>query len=532
MPYRSSFSLLAGRPFSPNSALIAVLVTITGSTAGVAERFDPELVEVHHCMPINPELGDFRLEGGKFTVATSTDHAQPTPGVAGAWQWFDDLGWVSSDQASRMSGENLANRVDIVFVGDGYTAPELPLFEQQVTAFADEMFAEEPLRTYRPLFSVHRVDVVSQDSGVSNDPVQGISKDTALDMTFWCNGIERLLCVNVGLAYAYANTVMLPGGEQPDQVLALANTSKYGGAGYPSNNLGTASAGNSAAVEIVVHELGHSMANLADEYDYGGPAMFTGPEPVDANASKLTSTQMATQNTKWASWLGTNSSVWDGSHSTFEGAVYSTNGVYRPTNNSKMRSLYRPFNLVSAEAFIKEIYREVSPIDSFGPTQYVTQHTEVFIVPVRPVNRPLSIQWSFKGVPIPGATNERLDTRAAGLTGYGLLTVRAQDTTPWMRDEAFREARMTKSYSFLLDLPPLCTGDIADDFGSPGVDGQVSFGDFLALLGLIGSCPGGSPGCVGDIADDFGTLGANGIGDGQVSFGDFLALLGLIGPCP
>ena len=71
-----------------------------------------------------------------------------------------------------------------------------------------------------------------------------------------------------------------------------------------------------------------------------------------------------------------------------------------------------------------------------------------------------------------------------------------------------------------------CTGDIADDFGSLSSDGQVSFGDFLALLGLIGPCSG-APGCTGDIADDFGTLGA----DGQVSFGDFLALLGLIGSC-
>ena len=72
-----------------------------------------------------------------------------------------------------------------------------------------------------------------------------------------------------------------------------------------------------------------------------------------------------------------------------------------------------------------------------------------------------------------------------------------------------------------------CPGDIADDFGSLGADGQVSFGDFLALLGLIGPCPGATPGCTGDIADDFGSLG----GDGKVSFGDFLALLGLIGPC-
>ena len=73
-----------------------------------------------------------------------------------------------------------------------------------------------------------------------------------------------------------------------------------------------------------------------------------------------------------------------------------------------------------------------------------------------------------------------------------------------------------------------CPGDIADDFGLLGADGMVSFGDFLALLGLVGPCPGGTPGCTGDIADDFGLPG----GDGMVSFGDFLALLGLVGPCP
>ena len=76
-------------------------------------------------------------------------------------------------------------------------------------------------------------------------------------------------------------------------------------------------------------------------------------------------------------------------------------------------------------------------------------------------------------------------------------------------------------------VPGPCTGDIADDFGTLGADGQVSFGDFLALLGLVGPCPGGTPGCVGDIADDFGSP----CRDGQVSFGDFLALLGLIGSC-
>lgn len=42
--------------------------------------------------------------------------------------------------------------------------------------------------------------------------------------------------------------------------------------------------------------------------------------------------------------------------------------------------------------------------------------------------------------------------------------------------------------------PAVCLGDIADDFGftvneGGGPDGQVDFGDFVALLGLIGPCP-------------------------------------------
>ena len=78
------------------------------------------------------------------------------------------------------------------------------------------------------------------------------------------------------------------------------------------------------------------------------------------------------------------------------------------------------------------------------------------------------------------------------------------------------------------DQPVACPFDIADDFGFAGADGQVSFGDFLFALTILGPCPGGTPGCDGDIADDFGFAG----GDGQVSFGDFLFALTVLGPCP
>jgi IgA Peptidase M64 len=69
-----------------------------------------------------------------------------------------------------------ANRADIVYVGDGYTASELGDYAQQVDAIQPTFFAKEPFHAYQGYFTVHRVDVVSNESGVDNDPVQGVSR--------------------------------------------------------------------------------------------------------------------------------------------------------------------------------------------------------------------------------------------------------------------------------------------------------------------------------------------------------------------
>ena len=462
-----------------------------------------------HCMPRDPDNGDFRLVGGRHPQMVEKRTDLPTPFRVGSARFVEGLGWIDELDAAR--APNPANRLDIVFVGDGYTGAQLGTYADQVTAFADAMFRDEPFATYRPLFGIHRVDVVSIDSGVDNDPTQGISRNTAMNMRYWCSNIERLLCIDVGLAYSYANTADLPDGNGPDQVIALANSSKYGGAGYPSSDLGTAAAGNSFAVEIVVHELGHSLGNLGDEYDYGGPAAYPNPESSDDNISTRNAAQMAAQMTKWFRWLGVNNPAFDGNHSTFEGAQYSQTGVFRPTNNSKMRSLDRPFNLVSAEGLIKEIYRVVDPVDSFSPTDpFITAHTTLSVTPVQPIGHDLDIEWLENGVPIPGATGTSIDTCALGLTGFRLVTARVADNTDMVRDEAFRDQFMTRSVQFVLNIPANpadVNGDGTvgpDDFGAwvaaynagapeadQNSDGQVTPADFSAWVSnynSAGSC--------------------------------------------
>lgn len=349
--------------------------------------------------------------------------------------------WVTT-LTPALVAPNPANRVDLVIVGDGYQSSQLGTYATQVAGIASSFFNKEPYLTYAPLFTVHRVDVVSVDSGVDNDPTQGIQRNTALNMGYWCNGIDRLLCVDVNLAFQFANNA-----PDVDLVLALANSSTYGGAGYPSSDLATSAAANGSALEIVRHEFGHALGNLADEYDYGGPATYTGGEPSAINSSKLNSSAMLAAMAKWYRWLGVNNAAFDGLVSTFEGSSYSQFGVYRPTNNSLMRSLGRPFNLPSAEAVILQIYHIVKPIDDATPTSSTLSGTEtLFVTPVTPTNNPLSIQWFRDGLAIPGATAATLNLATLGLGACpATISVTVTDTTTMVKDEAARAQWMSES---------------------------------------------------------------------------------------
>lgn len=369
----------------------------------------------------------------------------PSSVQAASVQTLFQGGAVTGAFGQERAGGPIDNRVHLVFVGDGYTAAELGSYQNHVDNVVAGLFVTEPLGRYAEAFSVHRVDVISNESGVDNDPTNGIDRDTALDMQYWCSGIERLLCVSVSKAYSFAQNA-----PAVDQVIALANSTKYGGAGYTSSNLATSSGGNGAALEIVKHELGHSFGKLADEYTYGGPTDWPNGEPTSKNLSTLDAAAMANQGAKWDEWLGASIPGFEGTMGTYEGGGYSVTGIYRPTPNSLMRSLGRPFNLVGSEEIIKEIYRKVSPIDSASdPAGDYSDADVLFVTTLSVGGAPLPVQWSLDGVPIPGVSSGQLDLSTLGLAGCpATVTATVSDDTPWMRDEAFRDQQMTESVTF------------------------------------------------------------------------------------
>ena len=363
-----------------------------------------------------------------------------------------------------------ANRVDIVLVGDGYTAADLPAYYAHADNVLAGFFAQAPFSIYRSFFNVHRVDVISAESGVDNDPAQGVLRNTALDMAYWCNGVERLLCVNTSKARNQA--LRAPA---VDQTLAIANSSKYGGAGYPSQNLGTLAGGNGLALEIALHEFGHSFADLADEYDYGGPANWPGGEPGEANVTVFTAAQLAAQQRKWYRWLD------HPAVDTFEGANYSRFGIYRPTADSKMRSLNRPWDPVNTEQLILSAYETVRPIDAATAAGSYPGTASFFVDPVDPVGNPLAVRWLLDGQVIPGATGLTFDAAPLLLDGTHTLEVEVQDQTTLVRDEGARATLMTqrRAWTLLDAVAPRVTG-AAFDVDAPAMRMAFTFSEALA----------------------------------------------------
>jgi len=436
-----------------STALIVVLVPFVAAGEPPADVEPRTYIDtVYYDVP--NELGE--LSGGVVTMPITIGN-EPVPG-------FLRVSTIRPDGSPTRAAH--PNRIHVVFVGDGYTASELATYADQVESFADWMFNYEPYTTYRPIFSIHRVDIVSNDSGVDHDPTQGIYRDTALDMGFWCGGTKRLLCVSMSKAKSYA--AQAPG---DDLIVALANSSKYGGAGYSSSDLATASARHSSSADVVVHENGHALADLADEYTYGGPTTYTGSEPSAVNVTKFTAQTLIDNQYKWYRWLGESFPQFDGAHGMYEGGNYSRFGIYRPSNNSMMRALGRPFNMPSVEAHIISFYLYIDPIDTRTPAQTTVPSCETLWVD--PIDIPMQITWSLQALVIAGADAESLDTCAMFIpAGQYQVTARVRDTTPWVRDEAARDQLMTQSVSWNVVFDG-CPADFTTT-GAPG--GSPLFG--------------------------------------------------------
>lgn len=349
------------------------------------------------------------------------------------------------------------DRLDVVIIGDGYTASQQGDFHADATAKWADITAVEPYKSYQGLFNVWTVDAVSPESGISGDPGADTVRNTALGSYFWCSDTERLICTDIDKVASYAAKA-----PAADLVIVLANSTKYGGAGYsgllaegyPFNGVSTLSSDHPSSSLIAAHEIGHSVGLLDDEYTYDAYGTWTGGEPGGINSTTYTAGQLTGRQAKWYRWLGQSDPA-GGTVGTYEGSAYYPFGLHRPTASSLMRELGNTeFNLPGREAMIAGFYRAANALSSAvapGATVQPGQHLAVTLADLGTAAHRgssagglarVELRWYADGVEKASARGRSVVSPASlGVRADGRghrVTAKAVDRTDAIRDPAVR----------------------------------------------------------------------------------------------
>ena len=174
-----------------------------------------------------------------------------------------------------------ADKVDLLLLGDGYTAAETDKWHRDARRMAELLFAVSPFKEHRRDFNVWAVDAPSELSGVSR-PSDGVYRRTPLGAAYDALGSERYV-----LTLENKKMREIAAAAPYEFVEIVVNDRKYGGGGI-HNLYATVAADSAWAPYLFVHEFGHHFAGLADEY-YTSPVSYepsaARPEPWEPNAT-------------------------------------------------------------------------------------------------------------------------------------------------------------------------------------------------------------------------------------------------------
>ncbi|MBQ46206.1 MAG: hypothetical protein CMP10_01695 [Zetaproteobacteria bacterium] len=151
------------------------------------------------------------------------------------------------------------NRIDVVFMGDGYTVEEKQKFFSDMQRMVDDIFRDKTFRSYLPLFNIHLVFRASNESGIGKN---NIAKDTAYGLYRAGNTLRAIYPSD---KRALRNSCSkAPGCDYP---VVIANDPYYGGLG---GEFAISTSSVTSGTKVLRHELGHNFGRVGEEYDGGG----------------------------------------------------------------------------------------------------------------------------------------------------------------------------------------------------------------------------------------------------------------------
>lgn len=368
-----------------------------------------------------------------------------------------------------VAGDGKANRLRMIFLAEGYTALQEADFERDVARINNGFKSKLFYNIYSNAINVFSSFKASEESG-ADDPLNEIYVNTAFDATFNTNGIDRLLTVSTKKVNTFLNTEYLNYDPSLDIVIVVVNSTKYGGSG---GQIAVTSV-ESSAPEVAIHEVGHSFAKLADEYDtnYEG---WVRVEERNATA-KTTRSEIV-----WNNWIDDSTPLptpktapyLEGVVGLFEGANYSSTGWYRPSYSCEMRSLGKEFCSVCTESHVVELYKQVALVDSLYPspsTFVFLSQTEALTLYTLPIDQPIEVVWRIDQREVGRGDSLNLAEALAGFEVGARVTLiaTARDTTGLVKNSLYlSQLQEEVEWRVVVDQttsihskPPLHTGEL------------------------------------------------------------------------
>ena len=260
--------------------------------------------------------------------------------------------------------------IDIVLMGDAYSDRQIAdgTYEADMENLYNNLFTEEPYKSFKDHFNVHYVNVVSATEGY-------VYGNTALDGYF---GDGTLVGGNDNAVFNYALKAISE--EKMDEALLIVamNSDNYAGTCYmyyPTYAAGSYGSGVSVAyfpkggdaetfAQLLHHEAcGHGFAKLADEYAYEGmgavPSYYASDiqmQQDDWGWWKNVDFTSDPYSIRWSHFINDSRYANEGLGA-YEGGLTYWSGVWRPTENSIMRYNTGGFNAPSREAIYYRIHK-------------------------------------------------------------------------------------------------------------------------------------------------------------------------------
>jgi len=176
-----------------------------------------------------------------------------------------------------------ATKLDLLILGDGYTARERAKFERDAKRLTTTLLATSPFKERARDINIWGLAPAAAQSGISR-PSQHIYRRSPIGAMYDAFDSERYVLTfdNKAFRDVAANAPY-------DAVEILVNSATYGGGGI-FGLYSTVAADSVWAPYIFVHEFGHHIAGLADEYYTSDVAYLPAAdrvEPWEPNATAL-----------------------------------------------------------------------------------------------------------------------------------------------------------------------------------------------------------------------------------------------------